>query len=53
MRSLAATRLSRNANDPRLKEWLANDPRLADSKIELTYANPEAQGLQTISLVRE
>ncbi len=42
-----------NANDPRLKEWLANDPRLEDSKVELTYASADAKGLQTISLVKE
>ena len=35
-----------NAEDPRLKEWLSNDPRLADSAIELTYANMSATGLQ-------
>ena len=42
-----------NANDPRLKEWLANDPRLDDSKVELTYASADAKGLQTISLIKE
>ena len=42
-----------NANDPRLKEWLANDPRLDDSKVELTYAKSDAKGLQTISLIKE
>lgn len=42
-----------NANDPRLKEWLANDPRLDDSKVELTYAKSDATGLQTISLIKE
>ena len=35
-----------NANDPRLKEWLANDPRLEDSKVELTFANMAAVGCQ-------
>ena len=34
-----------NANDPRLKEWLSNDPRLEDSKVELTFANMAATGL--------
>ncbi|WP_456031562.1 molybdopterin dinucleotide binding domain-containing protein [Senegalimassilia anaerobia] len=33
-----------NANDPRLKEWLSNDPRLADAKVELTFANMDAKG---------
>ena len=42
-----------NANDPRLKEWLANDPRLDDSKVELTYASADAKGLQTLSLIKE
>ena len=43
-----------NANDPRLKEWLANDPRLEDSAIELTFANSSAKGLQTSkSLIKE
>jgi len=42
-----------NANDPRLKEWMANDPRLADSKVELTYASADAKGLQTLSLIKE
>lgn len=44
-----------NANDPRLKEWLSNDPRLEDSKVELTFANMSAAGLQTSgrSLVKE
>ena len=42
-----------NANDPRLKEWLANDPRLDDSKVELTYASADAKGLQAISLIKE
>ena len=35
-----------NANDPRLKEWLSNDPRLADAKVELTFANMDAKGCQ-------
>ena len=35
-----------NANDERLKEWLSNDPRLADSKVEITFHNPQATGLQ-------
>lgn len=35
-----------NANDARLKEWLSNDPRLADSKVELTFANMAAVGCQ-------
>lgn len=35
-----------NANDPRLKEWLSNDPRLEDSKVELTFANMAAVGCQ-------
>ncbi|WP_449314578.1 hypothetical protein, partial [Rubneribacter sp.] len=35
-----------NANDPRLKEWLSNDPRLADSNVEMTFANLSATGLQ-------
>lgn len=35
-----------NANDPRLKEWLSNDPRLNDSKVELTYASATAKGCQ-------
>jgi anaerobic selenocysteine-containing dehydrogenase len=44
-----------NANDSRLKEWMANDPRLDDATIELTFHNPDAQGLQTDgkSLVKE
>ena len=29
-----------------LKEWLANDPRLEDSKVELTFANMAAVGCQ-------
>ena len=33
-----------NANDPRLKEWLSNDPRLADAKVELTFATMDAKG---------
>ena len=33
-----------NANDPRLREWLSNDPRLADAKVELTFANMDAKG---------
>ena len=35
-----------NANDPRLREWLSNDPRLADAKVELTFANMDAKGCQ-------
>ncbi len=35
-----------NANDDRLKEWRANDPRLEDSTIDLTFANMSATGLQ-------
>ena len=35
-----------NANDSRLKEWLSNDPRLNDSKVELTYASATAKGCQ-------
>ncbi|MGN0038836.1 MAG: molybdopterin dinucleotide binding domain-containing protein [Coriobacteriales bacterium] len=35
-----------NADDERLKQWLSNDPRLADSAIELTYASSTAMGLQ-------
>ena len=35
-----------NAEDPRLKEWLSNDPRLDDAKVELTFANRSAAGLQ-------
>ncbi|RKI97240.1 twin-arginine translocation signal domain-containing protein [bacterium D16-34] len=43
-----------NANDPRLKEWMSNDPRLEDSKVELTFANLNAKGLQTArSLIKE
>ena len=48
-----ATRRSPTPDDPRLKEWLANDPRLDDSKVELTYASADAKGLQTISLIKE
>lgn len=43
-----------NANDERLKEWLSNDHRLDDSKVELTFANSSAKGLQTgKSLIKE
>ncbi len=35
-----------NANDPRLKEWLSNDPRLADAKTDLTFADMNAKGCQ-------
>ncbi len=35
-----------NANDERLKEWMAHDPRLDDAKVALTFANPNATGLQ-------
>ena len=35
-----------NADDPRLKEWLAHDPRLEDSAVEISYADMEATGLQ-------
>ena len=35
-----------NADDPRLKEWLANDPRLADATVDLSFANLAATGLQ-------
>ncbi len=41
-----------NADDPRLKEWMANDPRLDDTKIELTFHDRNAKGLQTRSLVK-
>lgn len=43
-----------DASDPRLKEWMSNDPRLTDTQVNLTYANLEAKGLQTAkSLVKE
>ncbi len=43
-----------NANDSRLREWLANDPRLEDASVELTFINTAASGLQTSrSLIKE
>ena len=29
-----------------MKEWMAHDPRLDDAKVALTFANPNATGLQ-------
>ena len=40
------TQIICDASDPRLKEWLSNDPRLADAKVELTFANMDAKGCQ-------
>ena len=37
-----------NANDPRLREWMANDPRLDDATVELTFHNPSAKGLNPL-----
>ena len=42
-----------DANDPRLKDWLANDPRINESTIELTFASPTAAGLNFKSVVKE
>lgn len=41
-----------NARDPRLKEWMSNDPRLHDAKVELTFYNPDAKGLTPTSVPR-
>ena len=41
-----------DASDPRLKDWLANDPRINDATIGLTFASPDAQGLNPTSVVR-
>ena len=35
-----------NANDDRLKEWLSNDPRIADTTVDLSFADLSATGLQ-------
>ena len=41
-----------DAGDPRLKEWLANDPRINDSTLDLTFASATAQGLTPLSALR-
>ena len=41
-----------DAGDPRLKEWLANDPRINDSTLDLTFASASAQGLTPLSALR-
>ena len=42
-----------DANDERLKEWLANDPRINDATIELTFASATAGGLNTLSVIKD
>lgn len=42
-----------DASDERLKDWLANDPRINDATFELTFASKTATGLTPLSVVRD